>query len=707
LVSKTVTKYTGLKHVTTTSTSILLLKDTKYMTKHVLTDTALISKLKFYARQGNGGQPSTVKGLIYSDVAGVPTALIATTAETTINSNTAQLWDLTFTGAVSLPAGTYWFGVFFDTADDGAYSYYETGTTNQWATNSDDYTDGPSDPFGAPSYLARQLCLFAEYTTNVNMVFPPSLIGRTVVTPIARTQAIRWQEKSFWAAGRFWVFYINYVGSGNYRSYFTSSADNVTWETPVFLRQMAEYNGECLQAILEGDYVHVFARCFDWNPNPVSIFYRRGLLNSDGTITWTADWAQAWNDPGTVNVDFYACLDSSGYPHITWGFGIENCTTYIIKSSRNDGVWETAGGYPVQLDLDPTGKYHTNNFVVPLSNDKLYAFYFEAPQSIDAGTPIYGRLWNGASWMAEETCTTSSVIQQYATGHESWSRGVTADGDDNIHLVFLQHRQKAGSINPFSWNVIYVKRTYGVGWGAETTLEADVLAKNASPSVAIVGSNLKFFWTGSPSPNVIFGKILDEDGFWHKTTYLIEELTDGIPNTTSPNNYGYDGIINSFPKTYNDRLGILYIKNTHEAATYDINLAIESYSGEYWKTNISDYQALVHAFKNVKGAPGFGVIRHALTLGSRDSMTGWYAKTFTESDIEMVILTKGSRQLALQLGYYVSLDALGFTVNYVREGDQIEDSISRFWEVKAVQPITIGDSLRFYLCDLKELPLHG
>jgi len=705
----TVTKVFGLTHAGATALNIN--ENTKYASKYELEDDASVTKLSVLLYiSGSEGNYIAAKGFIYEDNNGAPGALIATTEETTVEYPGSPDWglrELSFANPVSLDAGTYWIGFFYQNKDGSPTIQvkYDSGDTNQWAENSDTYDDGPSDPFGTPTYYARKLCIFATYTTTLTMRYPPSITGSVVAT-VSRRTAIRWQEKSFYAAGRYWVFYIDRESTGNYPVYYTSSEDAETWETPVEIKKALEFHGECLQAILDDDgYVHVFIRASAGAAT--RIYYRRGQPNSDGTITWTADWATAWEYTGN-NCDFYACIDSYGYPWISWTLGSnENGQTKVTKSSRNDGIWETEDGYPVLVDTDYAGKYHNNNFIVPLSNGKVFVFYFMARQ--DGGPAadgkIYGRLWNGSSWGDEEQCTTSEIIQQYGSpGYETWSRGVAVDDDDNIHLVFLT-RQPYGYA--FSWDIKYVKRTWGESWGTEQTVVEDVMYKNASPGIVKVGDDFRVYWTSYPSPNIIYIKKLKANGNWSSTLALVDETTDTIPNEDV---YGYDGVINPFAKLFEGKLGLMWI--TGSSGNYKIkfglseNLGSPGYKPKNYTIDNRYFKQIKKTFERSSNA-SFEVTRSALSFGERDPVTGWYEKNYTESTIDMIIITRDAQKEALQLGCWVNLDALGLTDSQVEVGDLITDDSDTVWEVKAVKPIKIGDKVKFFKCDLKELPLYA
>lgn len=95
-----------------------------------------------------------------------------------------------------------------------------------------------------------------------------------------------------------------------------------------------------------------------------------------------------------------------------------------------------------------------------------------------------------------------------------------------------------------------------------------------------------------------------------------------------------------------------------------------------------------------------------LTLGSRDSETGWYEKIYVESTIKMPIVPRGTTFTFQGVGYYARLDALGFTADPVEVGSQIKTKSGTYYEVKGVKPHYWLDSFMFREVDLAELPLH-
>ena len=48
----------------------------------------------------------------------------------------------------------------------------------------------------------------------------------------------------------------------------------------------------------------------------------------------------------------------------------------------------------------------------------------------------------------------------------------------------------------------------------------------------------------------------------------------------------------------------------------------------------------------------FDVTRRELQLGAADTVTGWYAKAFAETTIEMAVIPRAMRSIALAAGFY-------------------------------------------------------
>lgn len=103
----------------------------------------------------------------------------------------------------------------------------------------------------------------------------------------------------------------------------------------------------------------------------------------------------------------------------------------------------------------------------------------------------------------------------------------------------------------------------------------------------------------------------------------------------------------------------------------------------------------------------YSVTRRALSLGSADSVTGWYAKVWTETTTEdVIIISKAESYKLVGMGTYVHYDAMGFTQDPFSEGDEIKDSADNYWEVKSQREVYNGDAFIYRELQLAKLPIH-
>ena len=118
------------------------------------------------------------------------------------------------------------------------------------------------------------------------------------------------------------------------------------------------------------------------------------------------------------------------------------------------------------------------------------------------------------------------------------------------------------------------------------------------------------------------------------------------------------------------------------------------------------FTRILKRFESARGS--CDVTRRALTLGTRDTITGWRAKNYSETTIKMVIIPRGATSSAVAAGTYVRLDAVGLTATSVNEGDEIKTSKSVYYEVKTRREHCLTpDTVEYYENDLTKLSLHG
>jgi hypothetical protein len=150
-----------------------------------------VSKLSMYlAPTGTAGQ-QVLKGVVYSDQAGSPGALLGVSNELTFHStDTAGWYDLVFPSAVWLQSGTYWIGLISGgTSNVTGFRY--ANVTGSRALNSNAYSAGPSNPFGTATTDAEQMSIYATY-----VIAPPPGAPVNTGVPSVSGSAVQGQTLS-------------------------------------------------------------------------------------------------------------------------------------------------------------------------------------------------------------------------------------------------------------------------------------------------------------------------------------------------------------------------------------------------------------------------------------------------------------------------------------------------------------------------------
>jgi len=139
--------------------------DQKIVVKFTCGSSGYVTRIMMYL-DGNGGGAGTqaIKGMIYSDNAGAPNALLGTSGEKTVAAGAGAAWvSMIFAAPVQVTSGTVYHIGFIKGATTNIIRYYYDAGADTRSYNNDVYADGPSDPFGAPSTAAdRNLSVYAS-----------------------------------------------------------------------------------------------------------------------------------------------------------------------------------------------------------------------------------------------------------------------------------------------------------------------------------------------------------------------------------------------------------------------------------------------------------------------------------------------------------------------------------------------------------------
>ena len=443
--------------------------------------------------------------------------------------------------------------------------------------------------------MKLKLTIFLILTLLVSplaLQFVPSVNAdpSTVATTTALFASFMpYQRKSFYAAGLHWQFYTD----GTNMLYKTSS-DGITWSNATTIRPCTD--GREFSVWFNGTYVY-YAFSEGTDSNVVvnnTLYFRRGTPNSDGTTTWSAT-EQTVKVADASYAIWYPVVapNSSGYPFIAYEYRItaSYLFSYVIKSSTNDGTWTTER----DTSLETWGYVYPS--ILPLTNNKMYAIYVYYT--------VYGKLWNGSAWGAEET------ISDYSLEAGPNFHSEAADGD-NVYVAMLERITTA----PIRDDIRFDYRTTGHIWGTDEIVQASVRASSA-PTITVdpVTGNIYCWWAGSPTTGHVFYK--KRVSTWDSSpTDCIDESTDGLTSNSrlvswhkAPNVPRLIGLtyMTKTASPYNIKFAYLSLaaeKSWNFAESWKLNLyTLNWLTTEMWRLNLHNYfwsrseiwQTLVHA----------------------------------------------------------------------------------------------------------------
>jgi hypothetical protein len=350
------------------------------------------------------------------------------------------------------------------------------------------------------------------------------------------------QHKGFYTNGLFWQFYTSAAFTN---IVYRTSADGTTWSGANITR--ANDRGHQFSLYFDGTYLHYAGVNV---PTAGHVYYRRGIPNANGTITWSADEQDVYTS--TIIATPSISVDSSGYAFITfkrWN-GTAN-TPFIIKSGNNDGTWGTTPSpFPYELD----GSVNDNTWlpcVVALTATKMLVVYQRDSQLVNF------RSWNGSAWNA--IVQTATVTQD---GGSQCVCGLVAEGD-NAHLVWptlegpILYRKQISYVNyTYATNSLSTEAVIHFSTSPPNIEAVPVLSRDATTGT------LYCFWSDEPTADHIY-YLKRVSGVWDSNeTDWINESTD-----TTTNEYTLDCFYNK----YGSWIGIEYM--TKAGSPYNIRFA--------------------------------------------------------------------------------------------------------------------------------------
>ena len=120
---------------------------------------------------------------------------------------------------------------------------------------------------------------------------------------------------------------------------------------------------------------------------------------------------------------------------------------------------------------------------------------------------------------------------------------------------------------------------------------------------------------------------------------------------------------------------------------------------------VNDHWTAMKKRLEALGGTSISVTHRRLRLGDENTTYLWYEKSYDDSTVDMIIIPKGSRELALQAGSYVRTDALGLTQTGMFPQDEVKAG-SDYYEFKAAREVNWLNSFSHREVDLSLLSLH-
>jgi hypothetical protein len=181
----------------------------------------------------------------------------------------------------------------------------------------------------------------------ITIVYASSLVG---ISASLRAVDYSFQRKTFYAEGRYWVFYYEAVHVGLGLGY-KSSTDGVNFEpgNPIYISD-ATYDF-CLD--FNGSHLVWAFPCGQY------VYFQMSKPLSNGTITPVADRQTVFNsgDANDIISKVFIIFDSNNNIFVSYSwYDVSAGVTYnrVHKTSSKNGSWVEASGFPVSL---VTGDY--------------------------------------------------------------------------------------------------------------------------------------------------------------------------------------------------------------------------------------------------------------------------------------------------------------------------------------------------------------
>lgn len=323
---------------------------------------------------------------------------------------------------------------------------------------------------------------------------------------------------SFYASGRYWVFWgvYNHV-------YYQSSVDGVTWNGAAEAVSIDSIDDSTF--ITDGTNVYMAYKLYDDG------FYRKGVCNSDGTITWGSLSAIS-STTDHLSRPAVLALDTDDNVYCAYVNNDDGDYVYLDKCIAPASTWVSADGFPKKSGLGGFATSVTYTMITAMDDGRIYI------GSMDNGTEYdeHGQMWTGAAWGSVEEID------------NRW-------GDDLLSYNDTVYWLKASGY--LSTSTYVYTRTYGVGWDGGSDLSKPAGASTALGSCMSVddsSGDLYVFSTDGTNDKVYYKRYDADTSAWDVNwTELSDETTDTIYFAT------HDTHLDSFPTVGNgSQVGVVF-----------------------------------------------------------------------------------------------------------------------------------------------------
>jgi hypothetical protein len=237
-------------------------------------------------------------------------------------------------------------------------------------------------------------------------------------------------RKSITGNGRVWIGYPVLVGA-IYQLWCNSSVDGVAWISAAMIRDNIDVIGTgfwYMSESCDGGVWHIHVHWCNETATISPVEYRRGILNSNGTITWETDWQTAVPAQSGRNLAVNGITTTpNGTTYMQYTSrtsGLDICM-WLSKNSLQNGTWSTASGYP--LNVTSPNFYSMEGYPYALNDTTVYCFMTSKMGGVDG--KIMGR------YVVDNALSTvENITVRYETEGRDFSTAI--DGAGNLHLTY-------------------------------------------------------------------------------------------------------------------------------------------------------------------------------------------------------------------------------------------------------------------------------